>query len=152
MSVAILLFLIEKLYFSRLLTSVGLLNLRLRSKPEITSMSLCSELKFVISKFCCRRLWLLLLGMMADYLCVAHRKSTCAGAFLCFFEMSKTAGCSKRMGVSLAFCHSSSTNDWGLKDEYAVTAMPLALASFRRLGCTRYAWCSICRVAGRILA
>jgi hypothetical protein len=144
--------LIERLNFSRLLTSVGLLNLRLRLNPEIASMSLCSKSKFVISKFCCRRVWLLLLGMTANPLCVAHRKRTWAGVLLCFFEMSKTAGCSKRVGVSLAFCHSSSTNDWGPKDEYAVTAMPSASASFRRFGCTRYGWCSICRVAGRILA
>ena len=72
------------------------------------------------------------MGIIANPLCVAHLKMVCAGVFSCFFAMVVMVGCSNRGGVSWDFFQPSSRVDDGPKVEYAVTASPCSLASFRR--------------------
>ena len=134
------------------LTFSGSLNLRPLLRPLISAISLSLRSKLVTSKFCANLPWLLLFGITATFLCVAHRSKTCAGVFPCLSATDLMVGWSKSSGVSLALCMPSSRNDCGPNDEYAVTAMPSSCANLTSPSWLRYGWCSTCSVAGLMVA
>lgn len=113
-----------------------------RSSPRNTIISSSLNENPYKSKFCCNRVGLVLLGMVATPRCRIHLNNTCAAVLLWLWAISFTSGMSRRSGMS-RLCTNVQMGKW-VWGNWSIVKMALSSLKYsnRFTRKTNYVWFS----------